>query len=123
MIVALPSPVLSVLASLQVFAWRVSAQTFNGPGLYGGVDQAAYIEGPAPMTLRAIVLVYLYAALGFLAMAAVIMIVVAGVWMILSAGNETAKDRAKKIVLYTIIGLVIVFIARSVVGFFLYGLP
>ena len=102
---------------------QASAQVFNGPGIVGGVGVAQQIDGPLNMTLRDIVLNFLYKALGFLALAGVIMIVVAGFMMVLSGGDDTTKDKAKKIILYVVIGIIIIFLARAVVGFLLTGLP
>ena len=97
------------------------AQTFGGPGLYGGVTAATQIEGPAHGTLREVVLAILYNVLNFLALAGVVVIVAAGVYLVVSFGKDEAKDRAKKMILYVIIGLLIVLFARFIVGFFLNG--
>ncbi len=102
---------------------RAHAQVFNGSGLEGGVKEAALIDGPVHAPLRLIILAMFYKVLWFLALAGVVMVVAAGVFMILSGGNEGAKDRAKKIILYVVIGLIIVLLARSLVGFFTNGLP
>lgn len=56
--------------------------------------------------------------LSFLALAAVIMIIVAGFFLVLGGGSEASAGKAKKIILYTVIGLVIIFFARVIVGFF-----
>jgi hypothetical protein len=108
---------------LSQFASHASAQVFNGTGLEGGVAEAGQINGPVNGTLREVILSFLYKALYFLALGAVIMVVAAGFYMVLSGGNEGAKDKAKKIILYVVIGLIIVLIARAIVGFFIYGLP
>ena len=113
---------LSLYWNVSTVVSRASAQVFNGPGLEGGVSEAAQINGPIQGTLREAILSMFYKALGFLALAAVVMVVAAGIVMVLSGGNETAKDRAKKIILYVVIGLIIVLIARALVGFFLNGL-
>lgn len=100
------------------------APVFDAPGdgLQIGIDVASEIEGLRQEPLREVILDYLYLALSFLAMAGVIMIIAAGIYMVVSGGDETAKDKAKKIILYVVIGLVIVFLARSIVGFFVNGL-
>ncbi len=102
---------------------KAYAQVFNGPGLQGGVDVAATVEGPLHGTPREIILTYLYAVLSFVALIAVVMIVMAGVILLISAGRDDWKDWSKKIILYTVIGLIIILIARLLVGFLLYGLP
>lgn len=101
---------------------RAQAQIFNGPGLAGGVAEAGLISGPVQAPLRTVILSILHKALSFLALAGVIMIVVAGYTLVMSGGSDSAKDRAKKIIIYVAIGLVVILFARMGVGFFLYGL-
>ena len=108
---------------MTVLVERARAQVFDGPGLEGGVGIAAQIDGPMKGTLRGVILDMLQKALGFLALAGVVMVVIAGYMFVVSAGNETAKDRAKKIIIYVVIGIVIILFARSLVGFFMRGLP
>lgn len=62
-------------------------------------------------------------ALSFLALIAVLTIIVAGFFLILGMGSETSSQRAKKIIIYTIIGIVIIFFVRVIVGFFVIELP
>ena len=113
----------SLLISSYFLLSRASAQVFNGPGLAGGVAEAGVIEGPVHGSLRGVILSFLYKALGFLALAGVVMIVIAGFTFVLSGGSDTAKDRAKKMILFVVIGLIVILFARTVVGFFLNGLP
>jgi hypothetical protein len=56
--------------------------------------------------------------LNFLALLAVIFIVVAGIRLIVSQGEQDAKDKAKKTIIYVIIGLLVIVFARVIVGFF-----
>jgi hypothetical protein len=102
---------------------RALAQIFNGPGLSGGVDTAKAIDGPIQADTRTVVLRILRVALDYLALAAVIMVIVAGLFLIFSLGNEEAKNKAKNIVKYVVIGLLVILFARVVVGFFTVELP
>ncbi len=68
--------------------------------------------------IRDVILRVLSFVLDFLALAAVIFIIIAGIRMIVSGGSEDQKDKAKKTILYVIIGLLIVLFARVIVGFF-----
>ncbi len=61
--------------------------------------------------------------LSFLALIAVIVLVIAGIRLIVSQGNEEERDKAKKTILYAVIGLLIVLFARVIVGFFTTTLP
>ena len=56
--------------------------------------------------------------LDFLALIAVIAIIVAGFMLILGFGSESSATRARKIILYTIVGLLIIFFARLIVSIF-----
>ncbi|MBI3332150.1 hypothetical protein HYZ99_04310 [Candidatus Peregrinibacteria bacterium] len=73
--------------------------------------------GQAAENVRAKILDVLLTALSFLNLIAVIAVIVAGFYLVLSGGNDEAKEKAKKIILYVIIGLLIVFFARVIVGF------
>lgn len=59
----------------------------------------------------------------YVALAAVVAIVAAGIVFMVGAGSETAVQRGRKIILYTIIGLLIIFFARVIVAFFTQELP
>jgi hypothetical protein len=117
------SVIVSWLQRGYFLAGTAAAQVFNGPGLEGGVTEAGEIDGPVKATLRSLILNMFYKALSFLALAGVVMVVIAGFYLVLSQGSDESKDKAKKIIYYVILGIIIVWIARSLVGFFLYGLP
>ena len=68
--------------------------------------------------IRAIILKILTFVLNFLALLAVIFIIIAGIRLIVSQGEEEAKEKAKKTILYVIIGLVVILFARVIVGLF-----
>lgn len=95
------------------------AQGFGGPipsipGTPGAFDK----QGIRDIILRALTFV-----LDFLALAAVVFIVIAGIRLIVSQGSDEQKDKAKKIILYVIIGLLVVLFARVIVGFFTDVIP
>jgi hypothetical protein len=94
------------------------AAVFQGGGLNGGVDHAKDLKGISQNSdVRAVVLAVVKAVLNFLALAAVVVIIIAGVLLIFSVGNEEAMGKAKKTIQYTLIGLAIVLFARVIVGF------
>lgn len=84
------------------------------PGTPSAVDK----QGIRDVILRALAFV-----LDFLALAAVIFVVIAGIRLIVSGGSDDQKDKAKKIILYVIIGLLVVLFARVIVGFFTDTIP
>ena len=95
------------------------AQNFGGqipaiPGTPAAVDK----QGIRDVILRALTFV-----LDFLALAAVIFIVIAGIRLIISQGGDEQKDKAKKTILFVIIGLMVVLFARVIVGFFTETVP
>jgi len=108
----LASAVLSTLS----YATTAHAQVFDGPGILGGLNAAGGIAGLPNGDVRSTIIRILRTVLSFLALAAVITIIIAGIILILSLGNEEQKDRAKRIIFYTLIGLVIILFARVIVG-------
>lgn len=56
--------------------------------------------------------------LSFLALIAVIVIIIAGFVLIFGMGSEASVARARKIIIYTIVGLIIIFFAQVIVFFF-----
>ncbi len=103
------------LAAL-LWANSATAQVFDGPGIAGGLDAAGGIAGLPSGDVRTTIINILSQVLSFLALAAVITIIIAGIILIVSLGNEESKDRAKRIIFYTLIGLTIVLFARVIVG-------
>jgi hypothetical protein len=55
--------------------------------------------------------------LAFLGILAVLFVVIAGVRLVVSQGDDTAKEKAKKSIIYVLIGLVIVILAGTIVNF------
>ena len=55
--------------------------------------------------------------LNFLALISVIYLIIAGIRLITSQGEEEAKDKAKKTILYVLAGLLLILFARVIVGF------
>lgn len=84
----------------------------------------AQFAGPSPDNLgiatstgdpRAEVLKIVGAVLNFLALVAVIVIIIAGIRLIVSQGEDEQKDKAKKTIFYAIAGLLVVLFARVIV--------
>lgn len=94
----------------------VQAQVFGGPGLVGGIGQAQSILGVSNGDLRGTILSLLFVVLSFMALAALVVIVIAGIYLILSLGDEGQKDKAKKIIGYAIGGLIVIALAAAIVG-------
>lgn len=56
--------------------------------------------------------------LTFLALVAVIFVIVGGVRILASAGNEESVTKGRKTIIFAVVGLVVIFFARVIVGFF-----
>lgn len=95
---------------------HAAAQVFNGPGITEGLNAASAIAGLPDGDVRSTVVNIVQRVLSFLALAAVITIIIAGIWLIVGLGSDESKERAKKIILYTLIGLIVVLFARVIVG-------
>ena len=93
---------------------RALGQDFGGP-----IPAVPGTPGPDSSTdIRAIILGILEFVLSFLALIAVIYIIIAGIRLIVSQGEEEQKEKAKKTILYVILGLIVILLARIIVGFF-----
>lgn len=107
-------PAAIVAASLR--SMTAAAQVFNGGGIDAGLEPASQVTGVLDESPRAVVLRILAAILNYLALIAVIMVIIAGFYLVLSMGNDEQKDKAKKIILYTLIGLVVILFSRVIVA-------
>lgn len=71
-------------------------------------------------TLRGLVLTVINYFLGFLGLLAVIMVIYGGVTYVTSAGNDEAVGKAKKIIMYALIGLIVILLSfvlvRAILG-------
>ena len=90
---------------------KVNAQIFGPPPDIGGVDATD------TDSVRTEVVRILQIVLSFMALVAVIFIVIAGIRLIASQGEEQEKDKAKKTIFYVIIGLIVILLAKAIVAF------
>ena len=97
------------IAALTLFTAlpEAMAQTFIDPS-----DNPAGTEGD----FRVIVLTIIQYFLGFLGLLAVIMVIYGGVTYTSSAGNDEAVQKAKKIIMYSVIGIIVIFLAFALVN-------
>lgn len=91
-------------------------------GLLEGTSQVEAVSTATggETTIRGLVLTIVNYFLGFLGLLAVIMVIYGGVTYVASAGNDEAVGKAKKIIMYAVIGLIIVLLSfvlvRAVLG-------
>lgn len=101
-------------AAAMAFAYASTAWAqFGGaiPDLPGTAPPGSSAE-----SIRSVIIRVIIAILNFLALVAVIVVVIAGIRLIVSQGEDEAKDKAKKTIIYALIGLVIVLFARVIVA-------
>lgn len=89
---------------------KAHAQIFGPTPDIGGVDATD------TDAIRTVITDILKAVLSFMALLAVIFIVIAGIRLIVSQGEEGEKDKAKKTIFYAILGLIVILLARAIVG-------
>lgn len=82
-----------------------------------GTADEINVGGSGTTDLKAFIINAVRVFLTYVAILAVVVIIIAGIWMILGLGEESSKEKAKKIVIYTIVGLILIMIARAIVMF------
>ncbi|MBU0458174.1 hypothetical protein KJ652_04260 [Patescibacteria group bacterium] len=93
------------------------AQVYGGGGVAAGVDAAVEAGVGTNANLGTILTDITVAIVKYTALLATIVIIIGGIWLIVGVGDEQAKERAKKIVLFTLIGVILVAIAGAIVTF------
>jgi len=99
----------------------LTAQVFDGSGLQGGLGKAQEeISGtgirPEGDLIPALASIINF-ALSFVAVFAVIAFIVAGFMFILGFGSDTANQRAKKIMIWAVVGLLVIMLSFVMVKF------
>lgn len=85
--------------------------------LFGPVPDIGGIDAEDTNEIRSGILQVLDIILSFMALIAVIVIVIAGIRLVVSQGEEQEKDKVKKTIFYAIGGLIIILLAQAIVGF------
>ncbi|PIR49229.1 hypothetical protein COU80_00570 [Candidatus Peregrinibacteria bacterium CG10_big_fil_rev_8_21_14_0_10_55_24] len=80
------------------------------------LGDAGELSGTGAMDPREVITDVMIAIVKFTALLAVIAIIIGGVYMIV--GGESGVERGKRILLYTIVGVLIILIAGAVVSVF-----
>ncbi|MEQ1849031.1 MAG: hypothetical protein ABL890_00365 [Candidatus Peribacteraceae bacterium] len=107
---------LSLLTTLLVPS-VAAAQVYGGSGLESGLGLLSGIGGiSAASTVQEIVLAIIAFILDIALLLAVLAIIIAGVYLIVSNGDEGNKDKAKKIITYVVIGIIVILFARVIVA-------
>lgn len=106
------------LAATGFAAMSFIQSAFAQDGSFAGPtpDAGGLPDASNPEDIRDVVVNILEAVLNFLALIAVVVVVIAGIRLIVSQGDEGARDTAKKTIFYALIGLIIVLFARVIVS-------
>lgn len=100
------------------FAWmpKAMAQVYSGCGILCGISGASGITGLAQSTsISELILKIITFILDIALILAVLAIIIAGLYLITSNGDEGQKDKAKRIIFYAIIGILLILFSRAIV--------
>ena len=97
--------------------WHTAmAAVYGGGGVQEGIGFIAGIGGITGVgDIKSLIIRIVVWVLDIILLVAVIVIIVAGIYLIVSNGEEGNKDKAKKIILYCIIGIIVILLARVIV--------
>lgn len=105
---ALVTRTTGIVTGISLFIERAFA-ALNDPGDIGGLSTSTDLKQTLiDVTVK---------VLDFIILLAVIFVIVAGIRLIVSGGDEGQKDTAKKTIIYVIIGIIVVLFARVIVLF------
>ena len=96
-----------------LFATPAFAGTFSGGNT--GAEENIVVGGTSDLwaTLENI----MFAVIKFMGLAAVIVIVIAGIMLIVGAGSDESRQKTIKIIIYALIGLIVIGLASAFVSF------
>ncbi|MBI3336076.1 hypothetical protein HYZ98_00735 [Candidatus Peregrinibacteria bacterium] len=97
----------------------LSAAIFGGGGVAQGIGAAGGIVGLSRKSIRGIITDIAITVINFAGLAATATIIAAGFMLIFDWGNDQLKERAKKAMIYCIIGLVVLLFVRAIIFFVL----
>ena len=106
----------AIVGTLALGVPSAFAAVFNGTGISGGLGVAGGVVGVSHGSIFHTVVSVIQAVLSLLAVVAVGTVVIAGIYMIVGLGSDDSKEKAKKIITNTLIGLTVVLFCRVIVG-------
>lgn len=110
--------ILQALTLAISFAWmpKAMAQVYSGCGILCGISGASGITGLAQSTsISELIMKIITFILDIALILAVLAIIIAGLYLITSQGDEGQKDKAKRIIFYAIIGILLILFSRAIV--------
>ncbi len=101
----------------QVSGAFAASQLFVGKA-FAALSNPAPIPGLATdVDIKTAIVTIITKVLDFILIIAVLYVIIAGIRLIISGGDEGEKDKAKTTIIYVIAGIVIVLFARVIVTF------
>ncbi len=98
----------------------LQAAVYDGNGINAGRDAIVGVGGiSATANPRVAIANVINEALSYVALIAVVVVVIAGFYLILSLGDESGKEKAKKILIYTAAGIILLGLAKAIVSLFI----
>lgn len=92
--------------------------SWNGPGVPGGVNEATNLDTGGTTDFRQRVIDILNRIIELLGILCVVILVIGGLMLVAGMGSDDSREKVRKIVLYTIVGLILVLFAKAVVDFY-----
>lgn len=89
-----------------------SALALNDPSNVPGINNGSGTDG-----IKEAILSIIATVLNFILIIAVVYVIIAGIRLIISGGDEGEKDKAKTTILYVIAGIIVILFARVIVTF------
>ena len=110
--------VLGLLAATAV-GFLTNGQALLGATIQSNLKAVQGVGGIASgIDFRTAVVNAVKTAISYLALIAVVAIVVAGITFMVGMGSDTSIQRARKIIIYTIVGFLVILFAAAIVTFF-----
>lgn len=109
-----PAVASGIIAS--VLATPAFAAVYGGGGLLSGLQEASGLGGILGATsITQLILLIIRFLLNIVLTLAVLAIIVAGIYLIVSNGDDGSKEKAKNIIFYCIAGIILILFSRFIV--------
>jgi len=96
---------------------NTAAFEYSGGGVEEGIEQANDLSTGGTTDVRETITSIMFGIITFLGIIAVLVIVIAGIILVVSGSDEGQRDKAIKMVIYAVVGLLIVLLAGAIVSF------
>ncbi len=91
----------------------LAAGSLPDPGTIPGLETQAGDSG----SIRSIIIDIIQFILDLVLIIGIVYVIIAGLRLIVSGGDEGEKDKAKQTIIYVIVGIIVVIFARVIVNF------